>query len=276
MKLNKLSKYILSIIVGLYALISLYPLLWMLLQSVKTDLEFFSNQFMLPKEVQWQNFAKAWEKANFSIYYKNSIIVTVVSVFLIIVVCSLLAYALVKIEFKGKRLLNALIVSVMFLPGSMLLFPVFMIARSFGIVGTHAGLVGPYVAGALPIVTLIFTTAMKDIPSELVDSAKIDGCNHFRIWRSIMLPLTKSTIATICIVQGMRVWNEFMWALITLTDKDSFTLPIGLHDIADKVFQYGYGTIFSGMTMTTLPILIAYALLQKQFVKAVTGGAVKG
>lgn len=276
MKTTKLGKYGWTIIVSIFSIMSLYPLLWMLFQSLKTETEFFQNPFGIPTSFEWINFLNAWENANFSIYYKNSIIVTVTTTFLIVLVCSLNGYALAKIKFRGKKIVLGTIISVLFLPGSMLLFPVYMIARNLGIIGTYPGLIGPYVAGAVPIATLIFMNAFSDIPDELVESAKIDGCGHFRIWSSIMMPLVKSSIATVCIVNGMAVWNEFLWALMTLTKKERFTLPVGLHDIADQAFRFGYGTVFAGMVMTTLPIIIIYAFSQKHFVKAVTAGAVKG
>ncbi len=276
MKTNNFGKYLWTIIVSGFSIFSLYPLIWMIFQSLKTEVDFFQNPFGFPTSFEWSNFLNAWENANFSVYYKNSIVVTVTTTFIIVVACALNGYALAKIKFKGRKIVMGTIVSVLFLPGSMLLFPVYMITRSLGIIGTLPGLVGPYVAGAVPIATLIFMNAFSDIPDELIESARIDGCGHLKTWYAIMMPLVKSSVATVCIINGMAVWNEFMWALMTLTKKERFTLPVGLHDIADQVFRFGYGTVFAGMVMTTLPIIIAYALTQKSFVSAVTQGAVKG
>lgn len=265
-----------SIIAGFYAIISLYPLLWMVLQSLKTDMEFYKNQYSIPLEPRWINYLTAWQKANLSLYYKNSLIVTAVSIVIGVLACALAAYAFSKLQFAGKKLLSVLLVIVLFLPSPMLTFPVYLICRDLGILNSYSGLIGPYVCGIIPLTMLIMTSAFDGIPKELSEAAKIDGCREYSLWWKIMMPLVKSSLATVSILAFLNIWNEYLWALVSVSDKKLFTLPIGIVDLGSKVFTYGYGPVFAGMVMTTLPVVIFYISLQDQFVKAISAGAVKG
>jgi ABC-type glycerol-3-phosphate transport system permease component len=262
--------------VALFSLVSLYPLVWMLFQSLKSDFEFFSNQYAPPLAPLWVNYAVAWEKANFSQYYLNSVFTTGVSLTIGIFVCLLAGYAFSKLEFFGKKILYGVLVAVLFLPAPLLIFPNYFLARDLGILGTHAGLIGPYVAGLIPLSMMILINSYNSIPKEMSESAQMDGCNDYRIWWSIMVPLVAPAVATVAILGFLSVWNEYIWALVSLNSKVMFTLPVGVVDIGSKVQIYGYGPVFAGMTMTTLPIIIFYIALQGQFVKSITAGAVKG
>lgn len=276
MKTKKIGKYILTPIISIYALISLYPLVWMVFQSLKNDLEFYLNQYSLPHTPVWSNYTSAWEKANFSGYYLNSIIITGISILLVILTCSLASYAFTKVEFAGKKFFMLLLVSVLFLPSAVLVFPVYSIVKSLGITNTYLGLIGPYVCGSVPISILILNSAFNAIPSAISDAAKIDGSGEYSLWRKIMLPLVKPAIATITILSFIYIWNEYMWAMVSVSDKKLFTLPVGIAYVASKIYSYGYGTVFAGMVLTTIPVILLYLILQKQFVKAISAGAVKG
>lgn len=271
-----IKRIITTIAAGVYAVISLYPLLWMVLQSLKSDLEFYKNQYSIPLEPKWVNYFIAWKKANLSGYYINSVVVTAASIVIGVMVCALAAYAFSKIKFAGKKVLSVLLVIVLFLPSPMLVFPVYLICRDLGILNSYSGLIGPYVCGIIPLSMLILTSAFDGLPKELSEAAKIDGCNDYKIWWEIMMPLIKSAIATVSILAFLNVWNEYMWALVSISDKKMFTLPVGIVDLGSKVFTYGYGPVFAAMVMTTLPIIIFYISLQNQFVKAISAGAVKG
>lgn len=276
MKEKDVKRIVTTILAGIYAVVSLYPLIWMVFQSLKSDLEFYKNQYSIPVDPKWNNYLTAWQKANLSGYYKNSVIVTAASIIIGVLVCALAAYAFSKLKFVGKKTLSVLLVIVLFLPSPMLVFPVYLICRDIGILNSYSGLVGPYVCGIIPLSMLILTSAFDGIPKELSEAAKIDGCNDYVIWWKIMMPLIKSSIATVSILAFLNVWNEYMWALVSISDKKLFTLPVGIVDLGSKVFTYGYGPVFAGMVMTTVPIIVFYISLQDQFVKAISAGAVKG
>jgi raffinose/stachyose/melibiose transport system permease protein len=275
MKRN-VKKYLLTFIVSVYALISLYPLIWLLFQSFKSDAEFFQNMYSFTLHPRWMNYVDAWNKANFGAYYKNSVIVTGISIMIIAFTCSLASYAFTRVHFAGKKILLVMLVVVLFLPAPVLLFPVFLMVRDLGIYNTYAGLIGPYVCGSVPLSILIMNSAFEGIPKEIGESAKIDGCSHYATWWRVMMPLVRPALSTIIILAFIGIWNEYMWALISLSDKNLFTLPIGIADISAKAYSFGFGTVFAGMVLTTGPVILLYVLLQKQFVKALTAGAVKG
>ncbi|MCL5069421.1 MAG: carbohydrate ABC transporter permease [Actinobacteria bacterium] len=269
-------KYLLFVFMCLFSFVSLYPLFWMISQSLKNDLELYSNQFAISLNPKWVNYAVAWIKAGFGVYYKNSILVTALTIGISLLFNSLASYAFANIKFKGKKVFMLLLVAAMFLPGIMLLFPVYMTIRSLGLLDSYLGLLGPYVCGSIPMGCLILTNAFKGVPKELAESAKIDGCNHYRIWWKILLPIIKPMLATLTILYFLQSWNEYMWAMVSISNKKLFTIPIGLVDVASKVYIYGYGTVFAGLTLATLPIMIVYIALNKQFVKAIASGSVKG
>lgn len=265
-----------TIPVACFSVIAIYPLFWMALQSFKTDMEFYQSQFSFPATVQLVNYATAWAKANFSRYYLNSLITTGASLALCVLACSMSAYALAKIRFFASSIVKYLFVAVTFLPGVLLLFPVYMVSGQLGILGTRAGLIGPYIAGQVPMANLILISAYRELPNELAESARMDGCGHFGIWWHIMMPLIRNSLAAIAILQFITYWNEYMWAMISIQKPALYTLTIGLADMASKVYTIGFAPLFAGMMMTTMPVIAVYALLQKQFVSAITAGAVKG
>lgn len=278
MKQSKIpvSRIFFGLLVLAYALVSLYPLIWMVIQSFKDDLSFFLNQYALPEIWRWENYAKAWTEANVSQYYFNSIVVTFSTLVIGIVVCSLAGYAMAKLKFRGKVLLLMITLCVLFVPAPLLAFPNYFIVRDLGILGTRWGLIGPYVCGMIPLSNLLMMNAFNAVPHELSESARLDGCSEMGILLRIMMPLAKPTIATIAILNFMSTWNEYMWAIISLSDQSIYTLPIGIVDLGSKVFIYGYGPVFAGMVLMTLPVVLFYVLMQKQFVAAITAGAVKG
>lgn len=273
---KRLKRYIWTPVVGVYAIVTLYPLIWMVFQSLKSDQEFYMNQYAFPKDPLWENYASAWEKANFASYFQNSIIVTGISLIILIFTCSLAAYAFSKIKFRGSNLLMGLLMAVLFLPSTVLSFPVYTIVKQLGIDNTYIGLIGPYVCGSVPISIMVLKSAYDGIPTEIAEAAKLDGCNEFQIWWRVMFPLVKSAVATIAILAFVAIWNEYQWALISVSDESLYTLPVGISYVSAKIYSYGYGTVFAGMVMVTVPVIILYLLLQKHFVKAISAGAVKG
>lgn len=273
---KKAKRWLGTPIVGVYAVITLYPLIWMVFQSLKSDQEFYMNQYAPPIEPLWENYLSAWEKANFAAYFQNSIIVTGISLVVLIFVCTLAAYAFSKIKFAGRAFFLGLLMAVLFLPSTVLNFPVYTIVKQLHIDNTYWGMIGPYVCGSIPISIMVLKSAYDDIPNEIAEAAKIDGCSEFQTWWRVMFPLVKPAVATITILAFIAIWNEYQWALISVSDAKLYTLPVGISHVASKIYSFGYGTVFAGMVMVTLPVILLYLLLQKQFVKAISSGAVKG
>ncbi|MCD9025716.1 carbohydrate ABC transporter permease [Cohnella silvisoli] len=271
-----IKRLVMTLVVLLFAITSLYPLLWVVLQSLKRDAEFFASQFSLPREWVWHNYADAWSKANFALYYKNTLIITSSSLIFGLAVCILAGYAFAKIDFVGRKTWQALFVAVLFVPSPVLLMPVFFINRDFGLINTYMGMVGPYICGAVPLGVLLMSAAFRALPGELSESARIDGCGEWRTFIKILFPLTLPTVATLCILQFISVWTDYMWPLIANTDPKMYTITVGMTQLAAKKFVFGYGPVFAGMVITTFVVILLYIVLQRYFVRALTDGAVKG
>ncbi|OCT12816.1 hypothetical protein A8709_20980 [Paenibacillus pectinilyticus] len=271
-----MKRIVLTLVVCLFALTSLYPLFWVILQSLKSDAEFFGSQFALPKVIHWGNYVTAWEKANFALYYKNTLIITSFSLLFGVIVCILAGYAFAKLRFVGRKVYMAAFVIVLFVPSPVLLLPVFFINRDLHLLNTYIGMIGPYICGAVPLGVLLMQSSFASLPNELSESARIDGCGEWKIFSRILLPLTMPTVATLCILQFINVWTDYMWPLIANTDPAMYTIAIGMAQMSAKKFVFGLGPVFAGMMITTSIVVITYILLQKYFVQALSDGAVKG
>ncbi|MFB9278847.1 carbohydrate ABC transporter permease [Cohnella cellulosilytica] len=271
-----IKKTVLTAFVLLFAVTSLYPLIWVLMQSLKSDAEFFANQFAPPTDFLWNNYSKAWTEENFDLYYKNTLIVTLFGVALGVLVCVLAGYAFARYRFYGKKLLTLSFVGVLFVPIPVLLLPVYFINRDLDLLNTYAGMIGPYICGIVPLGVLLMRGAFASLPGEIAESARMDGSGEWRTFGQIMLPLTTPTIATVCILQFITVWTDYMWPLIANTNPDMYTLTIGITTMAAQKFVLGYGPVFAGMVISFSFIILVYVFLQKYFMRALSDGAVKG
>ncbi|BBH24087.1 sugar ABC transporter permease [Paenibacillus baekrokdamisoli] len=265
-----------TLIVTLFALTSLYPLFWVVLQSLKTDVEFFGNQWSLPHRFIWQNYITAWEQASFATYYGNTLLVTLISLVGGVAVCVVAGYAFGKMKFFGKRTLQVTFALVLFVPSPVLLLPVFFINRDLGLLNTYPGMIGPYICSIVPMGVLLMQFSFAALPNELSESAKMDGCGEWRTFYRILLPLTMPTVATLSILQFIGVWSEYMWAFISNSSPKMYTIAVGMAQMASKKYVYGFGPVFAGMVITSIVVIAVYIFLQKYFVQALSEGAVKG
>jgi ABC-type glycerol-3-phosphate transport system permease component len=271
-----LKRGMLTIPLFLYTFVSIYPLLWVLIQSFKTEANFLADPWGLPESWNVANYASAWSNANFGTYYNNSILVTGVTLLIALFITALAGYAFARLRFTGQNVLLMLIVAVLLVPVPVLLLPVYFITRDLGLLNSYGGLIGPYVAGAVPLGVLVMRNYFQSIPYELSDAARIDGCNEYGIFFRVMLPLVTPALATVSMLVFMDVWNEYMWALISLSDQKLYTIPIGMATMEAKKFVYGNTTVFAGMVLSTIVIISLFIFLQRYFLKAMSEGAVKG
>ncbi|MFH0877029.1 MAG: carbohydrate ABC transporter permease [Candidatus Omnitrophota bacterium] len=291
----------------LVAATCIFPLLWMFGSSLKTQSTVFSDMSIIPRAMHWENFYLAWTKGGFGMYFLNSLFYTVVVVFGIVIISSWAAYAFSRMNFPGKNILFFMFLAAMMIPLPGSFVPLYVL------VNTVRNLLLNFLANASPFLLKIlpgsFVTSMVNfienqlyprtayilcminvglsfsiymlktffdrMPKELEDAARIDGCNRLGIWRHVALPLAKPAIAVIVIYNALNVWNEYILANLILSSKDLMPLQRGL-----MVFQgehiTQYPLLMAGMTITVLPILIIYLLMQKFIIKGITAGAVVG
>ncbi|HEY3146799.1 MAG TPA: carbohydrate ABC transporter permease [Dongiaceae bacterium] len=257
----------------LMTVVSVYPLLWMTLNSLKSSYEIFGNAWGLPEEWNWGNFAAAW---NFGIqqYLISSVIVTVTSVVLVVFLSALSAYALVALKFRFKSLLYMAILGGSILPPEVSLFPLFKTLNMLGIYNTYWALILPYIAFGLPFTTFLIRAYMVKIPYELSEAAIMDGAKPFWIFWHVYLPLSRPILASAALIEGMRVWNEFIFALTFVESESVKTITIGVMGFANAL-RADWAVLMAGLVISVLPVLLAFLTLQRQFIGGLTQGAVK-
>ncbi|MBM3471704.1 MAG: carbohydrate ABC transporter permease [Armatimonadetes bacterium] len=265
-----------------YFLVVVYPMVWLLYTSLKTDKAIFLNPFELPplRHLQWANFANAWTKGNFGDYFFNSVAMTVMTVGLVVLLSSMAAYALSRFHFRGARPLFFYFLAGLMIPLQLGIVPLFFQMKDLHLLNSRWGLLTAYVAFGMPFSIFILTGFFKSLPSALYESALIDGASDFRAFWSIMLPLARPGLITVAIFSFLGTWNEFFMAFMFLSGKGSEhlrTLPLGLANLT-IVSQYrsDWGMAFAGLVLVMLPTLLVYSLLQKHLSKGITMGALKG
>ncbi|CAM4125407.1 carbohydrate ABC transporter permease [Lederbergia lenta] len=268
-------KTIIYVILIIYALINAYPILWMILNSFKNSLEFAKSPFALPTEWLIANYKTAWETARLDTYFLNSIIVSVAAVIITVFIGALASYFLARFTYKWGKPLYAFFVFGLLIPIHATLVPMFLLMKNLNLLNTHIGLILPYIAFNLPITIFILVSFMRAFPQDIEESAIMDGCGVFRIFWSIILPMTMPAIATVVILNFINNWNEFSFALVLINDDALKTLPLGLANFAGQ-YTTNYGAQMAGLTLAIIPTIVIYMLLEEYLVKGMTAGAVKG
>lgn len=258
------------------SLIWIYPIVWTIVSSFKPQPDFFKEQLtLLPSTLTLDNYIRVWSKANFAVYFLNSVIVTVCSVLLVLTMTNMAGYVLGRYKFIGRGALMALFLSSICIPLVSTLIPVYQIVRSMGLMGTRAGLILSGAGGAHVIFLLLFSSYYSTIPNELEEAAKIDGCGFFRTYLSVMVPLSSPISTTVVIMESLWTWNAFQLPLIlTLNNPSARTLAVGLYAFKGENVVDWTG-ICAGGAIAMVPIIIVFIAFQKFFINGMAG-AVKG
>ncbi len=253
----------------------LFPLWWAFSSSLKTQQTVFNDLSLFPKDPQWSNYLFAWTKADFSSYFLNSLLYTVIVVIGVVLIASMAAYAFSRLNFWGKNFLFLLLISTMMIPIPGSFIALYVLLNKLHLVDTRLGYILPQINGGLALGIFLLKTFFDDLPKEIEDSAAIDGCGRFRTYWYIALPLARPAIAVLAIFNILAVWNEYLLAMLVLSSKSLMPLQRGL-----MVFQGAhitqYPLLMAGIVITVLPVLAVYLMLQKHIIKGITAGAVKG
>ncbi|MHB8281134.1 MAG: carbohydrate ABC transporter permease [Candidatus Humimicrobiaceae bacterium] len=275
MKNKKIVKNIIkSISIYLLGIVFLIPIFWVFSLSLRSKKDALTAMFFT-KDIHLENYVKAWKTFGFSELYINSIIVTLISVFITIVIASLAAYSFSRLRYKGSNIVFYMILLGMMIPPAAVIIPLFVMMENLKLYNTLFSLILSYIAFGLPIATLILRGFFMSIPPELVEAARIDGSSEIGTFFRIIIPLSKPAISTVVIFLFMQNWNEFLLALVLLRDKFLYTLPVG---VANFVGQWDspWELVAAGVIIASVPVFLLYLFLQDQFVKGLTAGAVKG
>ena len=271
--LRLIPTYILLIFVSLLFVL---PMLWMLSTSLKPKREWFSQTIeWIPKTFTLENYQKIFANSQTPIgsWFFNSLIIASIVTVLVLLVDSLAAYAYARMEFPGRKALFGLLLATLFLPGIMFLVPNFVTVASLGLLNNFGGVILPALAGVFGVFFL--NQFFQSIPKELEEAAAIDGANRFQVFYKLVLPLSTSALATLGIITFLASWNDFLWPLLVLKDRNLQTLPPGLRTL-QGAYTSEYGLMMAGAVIVAIPVLIIYVLLQRFIVASVASTGLKG
>lgn len=257
-----------TILLTIGSIAMLFPFVWMVLSSFKTSADVYTYPpKWIPSSFNFNNFVKVFEMIPFLRFYLNSIFTSVVQTGLQISFSIMAAYAISKLEFPGKEKLFVFIQSSMFVPTVVTMIPLFLVVSKLGIVDTYAGIIFPQLFSAFT--TMLLVSFFNTIPDDLISSAKIDGCNYYRILTNVIIPNSKTAISTATLFAFLGHWRSYTWPLIVTNKIELRTLPIGLKYLVQETSSE-YQVMMAASLMAIVPILIVYMLSEKQFVQSIT------
>ncbi len=279
--MSRLRKILTHFVLIVVSLLSVFPFLWLLSTALKGNAEniFAYPPNLIPQCLTFKNFVDVWHKIPFVTYFINSFIVAMFTVILNLFFSSLAAYPLARMEFFGKKTIFYLILSTIMIPFQTIMLSVYLIVIKlhlidyYGMLQGYLGLILPFAVNAFGV--FLMRSAFLNLPKELEEAALIDGANIFQIWLKVLLPMTKPTLSVLAIFTFIGCWGEFLWPSIVLTNKQLYTLPVGLNDLSG-MFSSNWRLIASGAIISVIPILIFFIFTQKFFISGENEGAVKG
>ncbi|CAI6071003.1 carbohydrate ABC transporter permease [Cohnella sp. JJ-181] len=270
------SRILITLLLVLFGIVFMLPFAWMLSASLKPEVDVFNYPVeWIPSH--WQaieNYKKVWNgKADFALYYWNSIKVSVLTTLLSVVVSAMAAYGFTKVRFPGRNALFLVVLATYMIPAEATLVPLFVIYRSIGLYDTHTGLV--LLGGFSVLGTFLLRQFFSGISDEYIESAQIDGAGHFSIFTRILLPLVKPAIATYAILRFIWTWNDYQTPFIFLSDKALYTIQLGMNAFADRNGQF-YSLVMAASVSAIVPLLVVFIVGQKQVIEGISLGGVKG
>jgi putative chitobiose transport system permease protein len=257
------------------AFLMLFPLLWLVGTSFKSPTEdiFAFPPQILPAQPTFENFVKVWETEPFGLYLYNSAIVAILTVGLNLIFCSLAAYPLARLNFRGRELIFALVLATIMIPFQIVMIPLYVLAVNLGLINNYLGIILPNLTSAFGI--FLLRQALKAVPLELEEAARIDGCSELGIWWNVMIPAIRPALFTLAIFVFIGSWSDFLWPLIVLDDPNYYTLPLAVAYLAGS-FSLDWRLIAAGSVISIAPILVLFLFVQRYIVPTDVGSGVKG
>lgn len=280
------SKIFVYIFLIVFAITIVVPIVWVMLASLKDKPDYAAGVWNLPTHLHWDNFKEAWVDAKMGEYLGNSIIVTFLGIFFLLILAVPSAYVLSRYKFKGEKLMNTFYMAGLFININYIAVPIFLILLNIDVslqsmvgfrffLNNRAVLALIYAVSALPFTIYLLSNYFKTLPTAFEEAAQIDGYNHFQIMTRIMIPLARPSIVTVILFNFLSFWNEYILAL-TLMPSSGKTLPVGLINLinAGKTAP-NYGRLYAGLVIVMLPTLILYIIVQKKLIEGMTVGGIK-
>jgi raffinose/stachyose/melibiose transport system permease protein len=269
--LTSLGLYLVALIVLAVVII---PLTFSILGGFRTSLQLAADPVGLPDPWIWENYRSILTDPTFWRQVRNSTVIALLTVALVLPTASLAAFVIARYTFKGRELVYGLFTLGLLFPIAVAITPLFIVLRQVGLLSHPLGVAFPQAAFGLPIAIIVMRPFFRAIPKEVQDAAAIDGCGPFRLYWSIMLPLSRPVLSTIAVITIVSSWNAFFLPLLVLVDPSEHTLPIGVNNISTQ-YSTDYARVLAYTTLAMVPALLFYALAERQIVGGLTSGAVK-
>lgn len=273
---RRLEQALLFVSLLVLSLIWLTPFATVVMSSIRSQGDLLSRGvFSWPKAIAWKNFTEAWNTGDFSIYFRNSLFLIFIKVPLGIFIAALAAYPLAKMRFRFSGAIFIFFLAGLAVPVQVTLQPLLVMMKQLGIANSIFALIPPYVAFGLPFQIFVLRGFFRLIPSELLEAARLDGASEWTAFLRVMLPLSLPALATLCIIDTLATWNEFLIALVLISAKESRTVPVGLLQFQGE-YSSQYTLLMAGILISIIPVIVIFIFLQRYFVAGLTSGAVKG
>lgn len=270
-KSTVIARSIIRIFLFVWSIVVAFPIIWVLYTSLKTNKEFFASPWSLPETPQWVNYVNAWGKANFGDYFLNSILTVLLTLIITLLVVGANAYVIAKFSNKWIRSLEVFYMVMMMVPGVLILVPLYYIADSMYMTDSLIWLSIIYAIQGMPFYIFMLAGFIRGIHNSLIEAAVIDGANQFDIFFKIIMPLVKPSLFVVTILNVMGTWNEYVTALTFIHEQKKYTIAIGLSYLTNSgTYDVDYGRTFAGLVIALIPILVLYAVFQKQIQNGVS------
>lgn len=275
LKNSRLQTLVIYAILGAIALVMLFPMLWLISTSLKSPTEniWQSPPQLLPSQPTLENFSQVWQSLPFATYLYNSILVSVLTVGLNLLFCSLAAYPLARLSFVGRNGIFIAIVATIMIPFQIVMIPLYILTVQLGLRNSYLGVIFPSLASAFGI--FLLRQALITVPKEIEEAARLDGTSELGLWWYVMLPAIRPALITLAIFVFIGAWSDFLWPLIVIQDESLYTLPLGVAKLAGT-FSLDWRLVAAGSVISITPVLVLFLFLQKYIVPTDTASGVKG
>jgi N-acetylglucosamine transport system permease protein len=274
---EKLGSFVMYAFLIFWSIVVIFPMIWVIVSAFKTDAEIFFSPWLPPAEFLFENFVRAWSKANIGLYLLNTLTVNLPAIFFTLLFSAMAAYVLARFDFPGNRLIFFAFLGGMLFPIFLALVPLFFLLNSLNILDSHFGLVLVYIAYSLPFTVFFMTGFFKTLPTELLEAATIDGANNFQLFFLVAIPLAQNGLVSMGIFNFLGMWNQYILPLVLLTSSTKYVLSQGLAFLQHQQrYQSDWSGLFAAVVIVMLPTLIIYIIFQNQIQRGLTVGALKG
>ncbi|MDX6152580.1 carbohydrate ABC transporter permease [Marinococcus sp. PL1-022] len=260
-------------LLGIIAIVMLFPVLWVISSSLKPSSELFTwPPSILPDNITFENYVNAFTNANFGRYLFNTVLVTITATIITLVINTMAGYALAKYRFRGNAIILVLFLSTLMIPLEALMIPMFLVLRTLGLYNTLWGIIIP--PAATPTGVFLIRQYMMSLPNEMIEAAKIDGAGEWRIFTKLIIPLSMPIIATLTIFSVMWRWQDYIWPLIAISDEKLYTLELALANFVGE-YSVDWGPLLAMAVLTMVPLIIVFLIFQRFFIQGIMMSGMK-